>query len=115
MPHIYNKDAKAFGFQEFVALKVLRDGFLVNDILTLSVLVSVSPPAQVVVSPAPLALVGNDSENSVLGWVGLENPGASQNQGTCNLNTRLQMLFHIPYFRKVRPLVRHLMRIPYAT
>ncbi len=60
-------------------------GFLKNDTLTIKTTVTVKPP------------VGDWHDSKArTGYVGLKNQGA-----TCYLNSWLQTLFHINYFRKV--------------
>lgn len=64
----------------------VNSGFLVDDCLTIKTDVVVRPPQG----------EWYDSKAET-GYVGLKNQGA-----TCYLNSWLQTLFHINYFRKVR-------------
>ena len=62
-------------------------GFLKDDGLTIKTAITVKPP------------VGDWYDSKArTGYVGLKNQGA-----TCYLNSWLQTLFHINYFRKVPP------------
>ena len=66
-------------------LRAPDGGFLKNDTLTIKTTVTVKPP------------VGDWHDSKArTGYVGLKNQGA-----TCYLNSWLQTLFHINYFRKV--------------
>jgi hypothetical protein len=64
-------------------------GFLLNDTLTIRVEITVQRDER----------FQYDSRKQT-GCVGLKNQGA-----TCYMNSLLQFLYHIPYFRKVPPLL----------
>lgn len=77
-----------WGFTQFVPLQDLHDvskGFLLNDTLVVE--------CEVVVKKEG-TLYAYDSRKET-GHIGLKNQGA-----TCYMNSLLQTLFHIPYFRK---------------
>lgn len=64
----------------------LSKGFLVNDTLVIEADVN---------APKMVDYWSHDSKKET-GFVGLKNQGA-----TCYMNSLLQTLYHIPYFRKV--------------
>lgn len=87
--HQFNVRESDWGFTSFMPLGELYDiskGFLVNDTLIIE--------AEVVVRKI-LDYWSYDSKKET-GYVGLKNQGA-----TCYMNSLLQTLYHIPYFRKV--------------
>ena len=76
----------AWGFHSFIPICVIynpTNGFVLNDKLTL------------VVSMERLADSSGWDSKKETSFVGLKNQG-----GTCYLNLLVQMLYHIPYFRK---------------
>lgn len=80
--HQFNARKSSWGFPTFMPLDELMDpgrGFLVNGTLIFEVQISV------------------DNSKEETSFVGLKNQGA-----TCYMNSLLQTLYHIPYFRKVR-------------
>ncbi|GBG84805.1 hypothetical protein CBR_g39181 [Chara braunii] len=86
--HQFNSRESDWGFTSFMPLQDLYDhskGFLVNDTLVIEADVVVRKVAD------PWAY---DSKKET-GFVGLQNQGA-----TCYMNSLLQTLYHIPYFRK---------------
>jgi ubiquitin carboxyl-terminal hydrolase 7 len=86
--HQFNARESDWGFTSFMPLHELYDpskGFLVND--TLVIEADVNAPKMVD--------YWHDSKKET-GFVGLKNQGA-----TCYMNSLLQTLYHIPYFRKV--------------
>lgn len=87
--HQFNARESDWGFTSFMPLGELYDpnrGYLVNDSLIVE--------AEVIVRRA-VDYWTYDSKKET-GYVGLKNQGA-----TCYMNSLLQTLFHIPYFRKV--------------
>lgn len=88
--HQFNARESDWGFTSFMPLSELYDpsrGYLVND--------TVYVEAEVAVRKV-LDYWSYDSKKET-GFVGLKNQGA-----TCYMNSLLQTLYHIPYFRKVR-------------
>ncbi|KAH7554220.1 hypothetical protein JRO89_XS12G0136900 [Xanthoceras sorbifolium] len=86
--HQFNARESDWGFTSFMPLSELYDpsrGYLVND--------SVVVEAEVAVRKV-LDYWSYDSKKET-GYVGLKNQGA-----TCYMNSLLQTLYHIPYFRK---------------
>eukprot|EP00850_Spirogloea_muscicola_P017054 SM000143S00719 [mRNA] locus=s143:49387:56676:- [translate_table: standard] len=86
--HQFNKLESDWGFTSFMALQELYDpakGFLVDD----KVIVEADVSVRKVVDYWTY-----DSKKET-GYVGLKNQGA-----TCYMNSLLQTLYHIPYFRK---------------
>ncbi|KAL0459972.1 UNVERIFIED_CONTAM: Ubiquitin carboxyl-terminal hydrolase 13, partial [Sesamum latifolium] len=84
-----NTGESDWGFTTFMPLNELYDasrGFIVNDTCVIEVEVAVYRATDQWLY---------DSRRET-GYVGLKNQGA-----TCYMNSLLQMLFHIPYFRKV--------------
>ena len=89
--HQFNARESDWGFTSFMPLGELYDptrGYLVNDTLVVE--------AEVLVRRI-VDYWTYDSKKET-GYVGLKNQGA-----TCYMNSLLQTLYHIPYFRKVRP------------
>ena len=87
--HQFNARESDWGFTSFMPLSELYDptrGYLVNDTLQIE--------AEVAVRKV-LDYWSYDSKKET-GFVGLKNQGA-----TCYMNSLLQTLYHIPYFRKV--------------
>lgn len=87
--HQFNTRESDWGFTSFMPLGELYDpnrGYLVNDTLLVE--------AEVIVRRV-VDYWSYDSKKET-GYVGLKNQGA-----TCYMNSLLQTLFHIPYFRKV--------------
>lgn len=87
--HQFNVRESDWGFTSFMSLCELYDparGFIVND----SVVVEAEVTVRKVVDHWTY-----DSRKET-GYVGLKNQGA-----TCYMNSLLQTLYHIPYFRKV--------------
>ncbi|BFG34993.1 hypothetical protein CerSpe_212670 [Prunus speciosa] len=86
--HQFNARESDWGFTSFMPLSELYDpsrGYLVNDILIIE--------AEVLVRRV-VDYWTYDSKKET-GYVGLKNQGA-----TCYMNSLLQTLYHIPYFRK---------------
>ena len=91
--HQFNARESDWGFTSFMPLGELYDpsrGYLVNDTLVVE--------AEVLVRRI-VDYWTYDSKKET-GYVGLKNQGA-----TCYMNSLLQTLYHIPYFRKVALLV----------
>lgn len=87
--HQFNARESDWGFTSFMPLSDLYDpsrGYLVNDTCIVE--------AEVLVRKV-LDYWSYDSKKET-GYVGLKNQGA-----TCYMNSLLQTLYHIPYFRKV--------------
>lgn len=87
--HQFNARESDWGFTSFMPLSDLYDpsrGYLVNDTVVVE--------AEVAVRKV-LDYWSYDSKKET-GYVGLKNQGA-----TCYMNSLLQTLYHIPYFRKV--------------
>lgn len=88
--HQFNARESDWGFTSFMPLGELYDptrGYLMNDTLVVE--------AEVLVRRI-VDYWTYDSKKET-GYVGLKNQGA-----TCYMNSLLQTLYHIPYFRKVR-------------
>lgn len=88
--HQFNARESDWGFTSFMPLGELYDpsrGYLVNDVLVVE--------AEVLVRRI-VDYWTYDSKKET-GYVGLKNQGA-----TCYMNSLLQFLYHIPYFRKVK-------------
>jgi len=88
--HQFNARESDWGFTSFMPLGELYDpsrGYLVNDTLIIE--------AEVLVRK--IVDYWNYDSKKETGYVGLKNQGA-----TCYMNSLLQTLYHIPYFRKVR-------------
>ncbi|KAH0451894.1 hypothetical protein IEQ34_019193 [Dendrobium chrysotoxum] len=86
--HQFNSRESDWGFTSFMPLSDLYDplrGYLVNDLVVVE--------AEVVVRKV-VDYWTYDSKKET-GYVGLKNQGA-----TCYMNSLLQTLYHIPYFRK---------------
>ncbi|KAL0433504.1 UNVERIFIED_CONTAM: Ubiquitin carboxyl-terminal hydrolase 13 [Sesamum latifolium] len=87
--HQLNAGEGDWGFKSFMPLNDLYDtsrGFIVNDICVIE--------AEIAVYKSTDRYLYNSKTET--GFVGLKNQGA-----TCYMNSLLQMLYHIPYFRKV--------------
>lgn len=94
--HQFSAQANDWGFTTFANQQDIlapNAGFLVNDTLRMNVVVRVERPEDLYY----------DSKKST-GYVGLKNQGA-----TCYMNSLLQTLYNINYFRQV-----YLMFIPHA-
>ena len=90
--HQFNARESDWGFTSFMPLSELYDpsrGYLVNDTVVIEAEVAVRKMVD---------YWTYDSKKET-GYVGLKNQGA-----TCYMNSLLQTLYHIPYFRKVRNL-----------
>ncbi|GLT57010.1 hypothetical protein SLA2020_300170 [Shorea laevis] len=86
--HQFNSRESDWGFTSFMSLGELYDpsrGFLVNDTCVVEADVTVR---------RVIDYWSHDSKKET-GYVGLKNQGA-----TCYMNSLLQTLYHIPYFRK---------------
>ncbi|CAH9125061.1 unnamed protein product [Cuscuta epithymum] len=86
--HQFNKGECDWGFTSFMPLSDLYDpckGYLVNDTVVIEAYVAVRKVVD---------YWSYDSKKET-GFVGLKNQGA-----TCYMNSLLQTLYHIPYFRK---------------
>ncbi|KAG6430285.1 hypothetical protein SASPL_108349 [Salvia splendens] len=87
--HQFNSRESDWGFTSFMPLSDLYDpgrGYLVNDTCIIEADVAVRKVVD---------YWSHDSKKET-GYVGLKNQGA-----TCYMNSLLQTLYHIPYFRKV--------------
>lgn len=87
--HQFNQRESDWGFTPFMPLGELYDpskGYLVNDTCVIVADVAVRKV---------IDYLTYDSKKET-GYVGLKNQGA-----TCYMNSLLQTLYHIPYFRKV--------------
>lgn len=87
--HQFNARESDWGFTSFMPLGELYDpsrGYLVNDTCVVEADVAVRRVVD---------YWSHDSKKET-GYVGLKNQGA-----TCYMNSLLQTLYHIPYFRKV--------------
>lgn len=87
--HQFNARESDWGFTSFMPLSELYDpgrGYLVNDTCIIE--------AQVAVRKVVDYWLYDSKKET--GYVGLKNQGA-----TCYMNSLLQTLYHIPYFRKV--------------
>eukprot|EP00898_Chlorokybus_atmophyticus_P001501 jgi/Chlat1/2351/Chrsp17S02617 len=86
--HTFNARESDWGFTQFLPLVELQDpqrGYLVNDTLIIEAVVQVRKFPD---------YTAYESKKET-GYVGLKNQGA-----TCYMNSLLQTLYHIPYFRK---------------
>jgi ubiquitin carboxyl-terminal hydrolase 7 len=98
--HQFNARESDWGFTSFMPLQELYDpmrGFLVNDTLVLEADVNVRKVVD---------YWAYDSKKET-GFVGLKNQGA-----TCYMNSLLQTLYHLAYFRKVLSLPAPLFPAP---
>lgn len=87
--HQFNQRESDWGFTSFMPLSELYDpnkGYLMNDTCVVEADVAVRKV---------IDYWAYDSKKET-GYVGLKNQGA-----TCYMNSLLQTLYHIPYFRKV--------------
>jgi ubiquitin carboxyl-terminal hydrolase 7 len=86
--HTFHLNANDWGFTQFLALKEVFDtqkGYLVDDKMLIKVEIKVELPENLLY----------DSKKET-GYVGIKNQGA-----TCYLNSWLQTLYNIHYFRRV--------------
>lgn len=93
--HHFSPQANDWGFTAFATQQELYQrgaGFLVDDTLQMCVVVKVDRPED----------LHYDSKKST-GYVGLKNQGA-----TCYMNSLLQTLYNINYFRQVHVITHHL-------
>jgi ubiquitin carboxyl-terminal hydrolase 7 len=84
--HTFNMADNDWGFTNFISLSELHDerlGFLINDTLTI----------EVDVRPVRNTWAWDSKKET--GYIGLKNQGA-----TCYMNSLLQTLYFVPYFRK---------------
>lgn len=87
--HQFNARESDWGFTNFMAFDELNDsgrGYLVNDTCVLEADVAVRKVLD----------YWSLNSKKETGYVGLKNQGA-----TCYMNSLLQTLYHLPYFRKV--------------
>lgn len=87
----FNAQESDWGFREFLQLSKFKNpeaGFLVNDTCIIEAVIHVS-------NDAYLLNPHNYDSKKETGFVGFKNQGA-----TCYMNSLLQTLFHISYFRK---------------
>ena len=87
--HLFNSRESDWGFTSFMPLMDLYDsskGYVVNDKCIIEAEVAVRKTFD----------FWNYDSKRMTGYVGLKNQGA-----TCYMNSLLQTLYHIPYFRKV--------------
>lgn len=87
--HQFNARESDWGFTSFMPLSDLYDlsrGYLLNDTLVV----------EAEVASRRVADYWTYDSRKETGYVGLKNQGA-----TCYMNSLLQTLYHIPYFRKV--------------
>lgn len=87
--HQFNARESDWGFTSFMPLMDLYDpnkGYVVNDKCIIEAEVAVRK----------IVDFWNYDSKKMTGYVGLKNQGA-----TCYMNSLLQTLYHIPYFRKV--------------
>jgi ubiquitin carboxyl-terminal hydrolase 7 len=88
--HLFNAKESDWGFTQFMSLEDLyssQKGFLVDETLTVEAHVKVKTDID--------SFYSSYDSRKETGHVGLKNQGA-----TCYMNSLLQTLFHIPYFRK---------------
>lgn len=99
--HMFCDKASDWGFTSFMPLADLLDpagGFLQDDMVVVRADVQVKKVVD----------YWNWDSKKETGFVGLKNQGA-----TCYMNSLLQTLYHIPYFRKVRQLPRPGPQLPH--
>lgn len=87
--HTFNAREPDWGFTQFLLLSELQDpvkGFLAGDTLKIE--------CDVVIKKELYSFASYDSKKET-GYIGFKNQGA-----TCYMNSLLQTLYHIPYFRK---------------